>query len=72
MRVLRVEIVVRPVKIRRHCGDGVEPVLDPVRLAHLDAGDLSDGVPLVSRLERAGEEGGLGDRLGGELRVYAG
>ena len=38
-------------------------VLAVVGLAHLDAGDLGDGVPLVGRLQRAGEQVLLAHRL---------
>ena len=72
VRVLRVEVVVRAVEVGGHGGDGVEAVLDAVCLAHLDAGDLGDGVPLVGGLERAGEERALGDGLRRELGVDAG
>lgn len=66
------EVVVGAVQIRRHGGDGVEGVLEAERLAHFDAGDLGDGVPLVGRLEGGGEEGRFGDRLRGEFGVDAG
>lgn len=42
-------------------------MLDAVGLAYLDAGDLSDDVPLVGGLERAGEERTLLDGLRREL-----
>jgi hypothetical protein len=42
-------------------------VLDAVGLAYLDAGDLSDGVPLVGGLKWAGEERTLRDGLRREL-----
>uniref|UniRef100_A0A8R7R825 Uncharacterized protein n=1 Tax=Triticum urartu TaxID=4572 RepID=A0A8R7R825_TRIUA len=72
VRVLRVEVVLGAVEVGGHGGDGVEAVLDAVGLAHLDAGDLGDGVPLVGGLERAGEEGALRDGLRRELGVDAG
>lgn len=72
VRVLRVEVVVRAIQVGGHGGDGVEAVLDAVGLAHLDAGDLGDGVPLVGGLERAGEERVLRDGLRRELGVDAG
>lgn len=70
--VLGVEVVVGAVEVGGHGGDGVEAVLDAVGLAHLDAGDLGDGVPLVGGLERAGEERALRDGLRRELWVDAG
>jgi hypothetical protein len=72
VRVLRVEVVLRTVEVGGHGRDGVKAVLDAVRLAHLDAGDLGDGVPLVGGLERAGEERVLRDGLRRELGVDAG
>uniref|UniRef100_A0A7C8YQX8 Uncharacterized protein n=1 Tax=Opuntia streptacantha TaxID=393608 RepID=A0A7C8YQX8_OPUST len=47
-------------------------MLNPIRLAHFDSGDLRNGVPLVGWLQGAGEEGRFRDGLGGELRVNAG
>lgn len=72
VRVLRVEVVLRAVEIGGHGRNGIEPMLDAVGLAHLDASDLGDGVPLVGGLERAGEEGALRDGLRRELGVDAG
>jgi hypothetical protein len=72
VRILGVEVVLRAVKVGGHGGNGVEAVLDAVCLAHLDAGDLGDGVPLVGGLERAGEQGVLRDRLRREHGVDAG
>lgn len=66
------EVVLRAVEVGWHGGDGVKAVLDAVGLTHLDAGDLGDGVPLVGGLERAGEQGILGDGLRRELGVDAG
>ena len=68
---LEIEVVVRPVQIRRHRGDEVAPVLPPVRLAQLDAGDLRDRVRLVRRLERTGQQLILGDRLRRQPRIDA-
>ena len=47
-------------------------VLAVVAPAHLDAGDLGQGVGPVGGLKRAGEEVVLGDGLRGELGVDAG
>ena len=68
----QVEIVVRPVKVRRHRGDEVRAVLAAVGLAEFDARDLGDCVGLVGRLERAGKERALGNRLRRVLRINAG
>ena len=46
--------------------------MDTVSLAHFDAGNFCDGVPLVGGLEWGGEECGLGYGLRGKFRVDAG
>ena len=69
---LRIVVVVRPVQVRGHGADEVAAVLPAVGLAHLDAGDLGDGIPLVGGFQRAGEEVFLLQRLGGELGINAG
>jgi hypothetical protein len=51
-----VVIVAGTVKIGRHRRDEVDAVLAAIGLAELDAGDLGNGVPLVGRFERTGEE----------------
>ena len=72
MRILRVKIIPRPVKIRRHDGHKLGAVLTVVRLAHLDAGDLGDGIRLIRRFQRAGQEVFLLHGLRGVLGVDAG
>jgi len=47
-------------------------VLAVVRLAHLQAGDLGDGVGLVGRLQRPGQQVFLAQRLRRQLRIDAG
>ena len=69
---LQVEVVAGAVEIGRHRRDEVAAVLPAIGLAQLDAGDLGDRVPLVGRLERAGQQRVLGDRLRRELRIDAG
>ena len=61
--VLGMEIVAWTIEIGRHDGNEVGAVLAAIRLAHLDAGDLGDGIPLVRRLERPGQQQILGHRL---------
>src|SRR3546814_4056721 len=68
---IEVEIVARPIKVRRHRGDIVATVLFAIRLAKLDARDLRHRIPFVRRLERAGKERLLADRLVRELGVDA-
>ena len=50
----------------------LSPYSRGVSLAELDPGDLGDGVGFVRRLERAGQQRALRDRLRRELRVNAG
>ncbi len=72
VRGLQVEVVAGPVEVRRHGRDVRGPVLLAVRLDLDDAGDLREGVGLVGRLQRAGQQGVLVDRLRRQLRVDAG
>ena len=72
MALHQVEIVARPVEIGRHDRDEVAAILAAIGLAELDAGDLGDRVPLVGRLERAGQQRLLGDRLRRQTRIDAG
>ncbi|MNN77018.1 hypothetical protein D3C81_1934490 [compost metagenome] len=71
MRVLQIKVVAGPVKIRRHRRDCIEPVLAPIGLAHLDAGNLGNCVPLVGRLQLTGQQTALRHWLRRELRVDA-
>jgi len=68
---LEVEVVARTVEICGHQTDGVESVLLPVGLAHLDARDLRYGVPLVRGFEGPGEQMFLLHWLGTVLGVDA-
>ena len=68
----QVEIIVRPVEIRRHGRDEIRAVFARVGLAKFDSGDLGDGVGLVGRLERAGQERSFRNRLRRVLRINAG
>ena len=71
VRGLEVEVVARAVEVRRHRRDVGLVVLATHRLDVQHAGDLGDGVGVVGRLQQAGEQGVLADRLLGELRVDA-
>ena len=51
--------------------DGIKAVLQPQRLAELDAGDFGDRIPLIGGLQGPGEQRFLADRLLGELGVDA-
>ena len=69
---LQVEVVVRAVEVGGHDGDVVRAVLQVEALAHLQAGDLGDGVGLVGVLQRGGQEGVLAHGLGHVAGVDAG
>ncbi|GBE48596.1 hypothetical protein BMS3Bbin12_01776 [bacterium BMS3Bbin12] len=69
---LEVEVVAGAVEVGGHGADGVEAVLAPVGLAHLDAGDLGHGVPLIGRFQRTAQQVFFLDRLRGVLGVDAG
>lgn len=62
----------RPVQIGGHPRNCIPIVLNPIRLAHLDPGDLGNGVPLVRGLERARQQCVLRDGLRSEFGVNAG
>ena len=66
-----VVVVTRPIQIGGHQADGIKAVLQPQRLAELDASDLGDRIPLIGGLQGAREERILSDRLLGELGVDA-
>jgi hypothetical protein len=68
----RIEVVAWPVEVRRHGRDEVAAVLTPVGLAQFQAGNLGNGVPLIGRLQRAGQEGVFRHRLGRVARIDAG
>ena len=67
-----VEVVARPVEVRRHRGDEIAAMLKAIRLTQLDAGDLGDRVPFVRRLQRPGQQRAFGQRLRCQFRVDAG
>jgi len=67
----QVEIVVGAIEVGRHGGEEPGPVLAIVGAAHGDASDLGDGVRLVGRFQRPGQEVFLLQRLGCQLRIDA-
>ena len=71
VRAGRIEVVVRPVQIRRHRRDPGQAVLASHCLDLHDPGDLRDRVGVVRRLELTGQQTRLADRLLGVLRVDA-
>ena len=64
-------VVAGAVEIRRHHRNEIGAVLTAIGLGQLHAGDLGDGVPLVGRLERAGQQRVLGHRLRRKPRIGA-
>ena len=63
MRLLKIEVIAGAIKIRGHRSKELSAVLPVVRPAHLDAGDLRDGIGPIGRLEGSGEQVLLFDRL---------
>lgn len=61
---VQVEIVAGAIEVGGHSADKIAAVLAAIGLGQLDTGDLGDGVPFISRLQGAGKQGALGDRLG--------
>ena len=69
---VKIEIVVRSVKVRWHARDEGFSIFARIGLAELDPCDLGEGIGLVRRLQRASEEGALGNGLRREFGVNAG
>ena len=71
MRAGGIEIVVRSIKIGRHGRDETVAKLARAALRIFQSGNLGDGIGLVGRLQRAGQQGILGEWLGGVARIDA-
>ena len=71
MAILQMEVVVGTIQVGGHNGNVVGAVLQVVALAHLQAGNLGNGILLVRVLQRAGEEAVLLHRLGSVLGIDA-
>src|SRR5215468_7491240 len=67
----QVEIIVWPVKVRRHHRDEVAAVLSTICLAKLQAGNLSNSIPLVRWLEWACQKAVFAHRLRRQARIDA-
>ncbi len=67
----RMIIVAGTVEVGRHRREEARAVLPVIARAQLDAGDLGERIGAVGRLERPGQQRGLGDRLGGVLGIDA-
>ena len=72
MRILKVIVIIGPVKVGGHHRDKIGAILDVVTLAHLQPRDLRDGVGFVCIFEGPREEVLLADGLRGIFRVDAG
>jgi hypothetical protein len=72
VRAGEVEVVARAVEVGGHDGEVAGAVLAVVAPAHLDAGDLGNGIGPVGGFERPCEQVLLLDRLGTEPGVDAG
>ena len=72
MAVLQMEVVIGTIEVGGHHGNIVGAVLQVVALAHLQAGNLGDGVLLVGVLQRAGQEAVLLHGLRCVLGIDAG
>ncbi len=70
--VFQVEVVVRAVEVGRHDGDIVRAVLQVEALAHLQTGDLGDGIGLVGVLQGSRKERLLLHGLRNVARIDAG
>ena len=66
------EVIVGAIQVGRHHGDIVGTVLQVVALAHLQTGNLGDGIFLVGVLQRRREQAVLLHRLRGILGIDAG
>src|SRR5215469_6247307 len=71
MAVLGMVIVSRPIEVRRHHRYEITSVLAPVCLAKFYASDLRNGIGLVRRLERTGQQLIFAHGLLGQFRVNA-
>ena len=71
MTVLKMEIVVRPVQVGRHYCYVVCAVLDIETLAHLQSGNLGDGVRFVGVFQRRCEQAVFFHRLRSFARIDA-
>ena len=69
--VLGVVVVSGTIKVGRHHGDEIGAILTAICLAQLDPRNLGNGIPLIGRLERSGEQLLLAHGLAGQLRIDA-
>ena len=72
MGVREVEVVVGTVEVGGHGGQVVRAVLAVIAPAHLDAGNLGEGIGAVRGFESSGEQAAFGHGLRCELGIDAG
>ena len=63
MAILQMEIIVRTIQISRHYGDIIGSILKVKALAHLQTGNLGNGIRLVGILQRRSQQYILSHRL---------
>src|SRR5690242_15713175 len=69
---VKIVIVVRTIQIRGLSRDKIATILPPISRTHLQPRDLGNGVPLVGRLQRTGQQRLFWNRLRRQPRIYAG
>ena len=70
--VLQMEVIVRAIEVGWHHSDIVGTILKVVALAHLQSGNLGDGIFLVGIFQRRSKEHIFAHRLRCILRIDAG
>ena len=70
--VLQMEVIVRTIEVGWHHSDIVGTILKVVALAHLQSGNLGDGIFLVGIFQRRSKEHIFAHRLRCILRIDAG
>ena len=69
--MLRMEVVVRPEEVGRHCGDEIRSVLLSIRLTSLDACYLGHSVGFIGRFQLSRQKCILWNRLGSHSGINA-
>src|SRR5665213_2738547 len=71
MRRFQIEVIARPVEIRRHQADRRKSVLFAIRRRQLQPGNLRDSISLARGLQRRRQQKFFLDRLRSKLRIQA-
>ena len=69
MRILKIEVVIRTVKVTRHNAYTVKSVLPVIVFRHLEPRDLGNSIPLVCRFQRSAQQIFLFHRLFAFCRI---